>query len=299
MKNKLLISSLLLLLVLVLVELFSRYYLGLGQTPLYMEDKDYEYIYKPNQDIKRFGNYIITNKYSMRSKELNKTKQNIFIFGDSVLNGGSLTDQNALATTLLQNKVNNKFNILNISAGSWGPDNAWAYFKKLNKKLNISKIVLVFSSHDAHDNMEHEKIVGVHRLYPNTQPFCAISDGFFRYFLPMIKNIINSKTTNFEKINAINQGEKFNSGWMDFIEYSKKHKIPLVVILHPTTKEIKRNKYNKNGRKIINMLNEYNIPYLLELNKKTSINKYRDGIHYNNDGQQFLYENLCEILKLK
>ena len=42
-------------------ELFSRYYLGLGSPLLYMEDVGVEYILKPNQNVERFGNKLITN----------------------------------------------------------------------------------------------------------------------------------------------------------------------------------------------------------------------------------------------
>ena len=88
-------------------------------------------------------------------------EKRILVFGDSVLNGGSLTDHKKLATTLLEKSLQKScdplIRVLNISAGSWGPDNAFSYLKK-HGDFNASAIVLFFSSHDAHDNMYHEKI---------------------------------------------------------------------------------------------------------------------------------------------
>jgi hypothetical protein len=47
------------------------------------------------------------------------------VFGDSVINGGNLTDHGSLGTTILQDrlgKLNHKHVIVgNVSAGSWGP----------------------------------------------------------------------------------------------------------------------------------------------------------------------------------
>lgn len=54
--------------------------------------------------------------------------------GDSVINGGVLTDQDSLATTrlseLLSKLIRKKVQVLNVSAGSWGPDNCEAYLNR-------------------------------------------------------------------------------------------------------------------------------------------------------------------------
>ncbi len=287
-----------------IVELVLRFAWGFGTPALYIEDADFEYMYAPNQDIKRFGNTLITNEFSMRSKPLSD-KDNIRIlkFGDSVINGGTPTDQDSLASTLLENKLSKEYakniRVLNISAGSWGPDNAAAYLKKYGD-FNCNMIVLVFSSHDLYDCMGHEKIVGENVNYPNKKPFSAIGEVFNRYFLPWAKEKLGMNELNYAKLDA-NQistvNANINSGWNFFIDYCKQKNIPLCVILHPTVNEIANKQYNKNGQKIIAMLDSTKTPYVLELNNPIYASMYRDNIHFNNKGQAFLADEEYPIIK--
>jgi hypothetical protein len=277
--------------------LAAKYILGLGATPVYIEDDTFEYIYAPDQNITRFNNVIYTNHYSMRSLPLHKNEKRILVFGDSVLNGGNLTSHDKLATTISEKylqKQDKKIRILNISAGSWGVDNAFAYMKKYGD-FNASAIILYFSSHDAHDNMTFDKVVGKLRNYPDSQPCCALWDGFYRYFLPKIEKIFLSEKS-FSKINKIDTAENFNSGWISFIQYCKQKNIPLYVILHPDRKEFENQEYNKNGKSIISLLKRFNILYKLELSNN-QVKYYRDRIHYNNEGQKFLSKELIILIQ--
>ena len=118
----------------VAVELFLRLYFGFCDTVLMKEDPNYEYIAQPSQDRFRFRNHIKYNALSMRSEEVDTSALLILGFGDSIINGGVQTDHDSLATTLLSDSLSNaenkKIQFLNISAGSWGPDNCFAYLKK-------------------------------------------------------------------------------------------------------------------------------------------------------------------------
>ena len=122
----------------------------------------YEYIAKPNQERFRFRNAINYNSLSMRSDEINSDAVIILGFGDSVLNGGVLTSNEDLATTLLSKYLTKKMNkpvqFLNISAGSWGPDNCFAYLLEKGD-FNAKSIYLFVSSHDAYDIMNFEQII--------------------------------------------------------------------------------------------------------------------------------------------
>jgi len=134
---------------------------------LFNEDPGYEYIARPNQDIVRLDNRISYNAQSMRSKPLGQNDSCTIIgFGDSVINGGTLTDQDDLATTILEDSLGNNIRMLNVSAGSWGPDNCAGYLKQYGD-FHAKLFVLVVSSHDAHDNMQFEKIVGRHPSDPD------------------------------------------------------------------------------------------------------------------------------------
>src|SRR5215213_6427631 len=91
-------------------ELIARFYLGLGDPPLMMTDPTIEYLFKPDQDCRRFGNRIKYNHYSMRSEDFpehksDKNEQRVMVVGDSVVNGGALMDQAKLGTTLLRDRL--------------------------------------------------------------------------------------------------------------------------------------------------------------------------------------------------
>ncbi len=87
--------------VFLLVELVLRI-IGFGTPVLYKASSSYEYIYKGGQDVWRYGNRIITNSFGMRNKaEPDTSKPLILGLGDSILNGGSLTSHDELATTIL------------------------------------------------------------------------------------------------------------------------------------------------------------------------------------------------------
>jgi hypothetical protein len=284
-------------------ELVARYILGLGHTVVYRADPQYEYIYKQNQNIKRFGKIVLTNEYSMRSLPLAKNEKRVLLFGDSVLNGGSLTDHGELATTLLekslQKSCDTSVRILNISAGSWGPDNAFAYLEKYGD-FNATEIILVFSSHDAHDSMNHEAVVDVHPSFPSKEPCCALVDGFSRYFIPKVESFFSKsdKKETVGKIHKIDNDEKFNSGWEDFLHYAKAHNMGLYVVLHPGKKEFEAGEYDENGKKIIEFLNTNKVPYLLEL-ENTKKEYFRDDIHPNKKGQELLFHELLPVVQKK
>src|SRR5688572_12999370 len=171
--KKVVVSILSVILAFVLVELALRKFFGLGDMLLFQADSSFEYIAQPNQDKTRFGNRILSNEYSMRSQPIKESDSCIVLgFGDSILNGGSLTEQDSLATAIVENRLqqggSNAFRFLNVSAGSWGPDNCAAYLKRYGS-FNAKMIVLFVSSHDAHDMMTFENTVGVHESYPDKQ----------------------------------------------------------------------------------------------------------------------------------
>ena len=168
-------------------ELIARYALGLGNPPLSTSHETIEYLYQPNQDVSRFGNRFLVNQYGMRSETFPPEKQSsaetrIMVFGDSVINGGNLTDHSNLATTLLQNELSqsssNPVIVGNISAGSWGPGNWLAYAKEYGF-FEADIVVLQISSHDWKDNPKFKPLNP--NTHPQDQPISAVTEGITRY----------------------------------------------------------------------------------------------------------------------
>ncbi|MES2213102.1 MAG: hypothetical protein V4490_08225, partial [Pseudomonadota bacterium] len=212
-------------------EIVARYYLGLGTPPLLVLHQRIEYMFKPNQDVYRFGNHFIVNQYGMRTEPFSTQKINsefrIMVFGDSVLNGGNLTDHAALATTLLKDRlseVNDKNVVVgNISAGSWGPGNWLAYAKEYGF-FGADIVVLVISSHDYADNPTFHALNK--NTHPTEKPISALLEGVTRYlprYLPQL-GADNQSTTEPDRFSAEASEQEAQKGLADlrrFLELAK------------------------------------------------------------------------------
>jgi lysophospholipase L1-like esterase len=178
---------------LIVGELVARYALGLGDPPLSISHPTIEYMFKPSMTYHRFGNTVSYNAYSMRSPDFpsRKTDPNelrVMVMGDSVVNGGALTDQQSTVTSLLERALREELHrpviVGNISAGSWGPPNLEAYANAYGW-FDADVVVIVLSSHDYADAPTFEPIVGVSPDFPATRPRLAIQELVTRY-LPRI-----------------------------------------------------------------------------------------------------------------
>lgn len=271
-------------LALVAIEIILRLF-GFGQIPCYHSSPIYEYALKPNQRVHRFGNQMNTNSFGMRSPEVIKGYKHILKFGDSVLNGGVATDQSELASTLLQVALSRKMDsvqVLNISAGSWGPDNAFKWMQE-NGDFHAAMIILVFSSHDWADHMTFRDVVGHVPFYPKDEPKLAICDAatwvYSRYFekvkwakIPLMPNIDPEKL-------------KYTSGWPDFINYADSANIPLIVYHHADRSEFENQEWNAKGKALELFLKDHNVNRISGFDSGFSESDYRDRIHPNVDGQ--------------
>lgn len=274
--------------VLVVTEVVLRTVFGFCDTVLMRADPHYEYIAQPDQDRMRFRHRIIYNSLSMRSREPDSTAVVLLGCGDSVINGGVLTDQDSLATTILSTELSQQLGrevqFLNISAGSWGPDNCAAYLD--NTKLPKAKALVLFvSSHDAHDNMSFKKVVGVRKSFPDKQYPTAIQELVDRYILPKVIK----PTTSTDSELGIDKGDKaFNTGFAQMKAYAKAHGIPMVIVLHAERSEIVSGHYNPQGQEIITFAKENGVHLLRDLDHGVTVDHLRDKIHPNDSGQRKL-----------
>lgn len=299
---------------LLFIELILRFGYGFCSAPLYVEDSDYEYIYAPNQTVKRFGNSIRTNSYSMRSEELSPADSiTVLLTGDSVVNGGSLTSNEELASTILEKKLSEELGspvrVLNISAGSWGPDNVAAYLKK-HGIFKARVIGLVASSHDAYDVMTHHDQVGIDPNLPDKQFKIALVELWSRYIYPIYfrdirfnhvyyaPEIAKADSISDETAKGIwKNGDHFNPGFSELNRIAKENGIPFFIYLHPETFEIKDGAYNEQGQDIEQFARHDSIPLFEELKVPPLLSLYRDRdvVHYNAEGQQFLADQLLPL----
>lgn len=286
-------------------EMFARYYLGLGTPPLTVVHPTIEYMYKPNQDVYRFNNHFIVNKYGMRSVDFAPKKAGdelrIMVFGDSVINGGNLTDHSKLATSLLEDKLTKLLAgknaiVGNISAGSWGPGNWLAYAQEYGF-FDADIVVLVISSHDCADNPTFQPLNK--NTHPTEQPVLALFEGFERYLPRYLPLLAGNKNVAEPDQFVLEENEKtIGKGLEDlenFLKLAKNNSTNVLVFQHYEQAEIDSRHTRQGNEHIKTVCKQLGIvpislePYFLK-SIESGVNPYRDNIHPNAIGQSLIAE---------
>lgn len=292
-----------LLVLFVFVEIFLRYVFGFCDAVLYQSSPAYEYIAQPNQHRYRFFSHIDYNSYSQRSEEPDSTKTIVLGLGDSVILGGTMLDQDSVATTLFSKETG--MQMLNISSGSWGPDNCAAYLKEKGT-FGAKAMVLVCSSHDAFDVMSHIPVVGIYPNYPDKQYKLAIWEVIDRYLMPRIKvyfrgkQLLDPDAQVVEKVKSeegvANKALNFDPGFDQLLQISDEKHIPFFIYLHPEVGEVMSRKYKEGGLMIMEWAKTHHIKLIDGLNEGVTVDMYRDVIHLNVKGQRNLANSLKKMI---
>jgi hypothetical protein len=176
---------------LIILEIFLRLAFGFGNPLLYVSDHQIGYLLAPNQNVRRFGNRIQINEYSMRSGAIAATRPDstlrILMIGDSIVNGGWWTDQkdtlSEMLATYLKTSKSSSVEVLNASANSWSPRNELAYLQHFGL-FQAQILVLVINTDDLFATAPTSLPVGHDRNYPNRKPPLALAEVISRYLLP-------------------------------------------------------------------------------------------------------------------
>ncbi len=282
-------------LLVIVLELILRFGFGFGQIPVYYKSDSYEYALKPDQQMLRFGNHYLINAQGMRSAPLEAGEYRILKFGDSVLNGGLASDQSELSSEILENQLRHaqkNVRVLNVSAGSWGPDNAFEWLIE-HGDLEAKVIVLVFSSHDWQDQMEFQDVVGRISFYPDSQPILAITDAWQWVFSRYVEKVA------WNEIPYLKQTTKapHNPGWDAFIAFAKQKNLPLIVYHHATLQETQDAAWSADGLALETYLRDRGVKIVHGLDTRWQASDYRDEIHPSATGQEKIASALLPVLQ--
>ncbi len=297
---------------LVLTELASRFILGLGNPVLSVKHPTIEYMFVPDQEVRRFGNRIYINNYGMRSDSFEPQKDSnelrIMIFGDSVINGGNLIDQDDLALTKLSHELSRLFEkkiiVGNISANSWGPGN-WLAFADEFGFFDADIIGIVLSSHDVNDIRKFLPLNP--NTHPTQKPLLASVELISRYLSRYLPRITRSQGGSRQDVDF--EGDNLNIHSQEalpelrlFLEMAQKQTSSIVIFQHWTRSEIGKDVYPSGYKAIKDICEELDIqcvslkPYFQSaLEKGESL--YRDDIHLTRNGQHLLYEALFDFFR--
>ena len=280
----------------VVLEATARWGLGLGTPPLSVQHPTIEYMFAPNQDVHRFGNRQIYNAQGMRSEPLvNVGDRHLsLVFGDSVINGGNLTDHSELATTLATD--NNAF-FGNVSAGSWGPGNYRAWIDEFGL-LGAQTAIFVLSNHDLNDQPTFAPLDPT--THPTETPLFALGEGVSRY----LPRYLPSWLAHAFKENSPAVSDAAPDGQPTGLEdletifaLLNSEGVSACIIHHPTQAELAG--APRNGKaKFEALATAWGIPNIdmmasyLEQIDASQLYREHDDIHVNEKGQQALSEAL-------
>ena len=288
-------------------ELFCRFRLGLGTPTLSIADPEIEYLFAPNQHLRRFGNRVDYNAWSMRSDDfpVHKSQANelrVMVFGDSVINGGTLTDQRDTATSTLQRQLGVVLGrpvvVGNISAGSWGPPNMLAYAQRFGL-FQADFVVLVLSSHDYADAPTFEPVVGVSSDFPAQNPWCATWEAVTRYLPRYLPKRAAQPSAAEPALQAANQKdiEAALGALGGLIRLAKQSGAKVLVAQHLETEELPPRRAKEGHAAIARVAHEMGIEAFDLEGQGDSSALYRDTIHPNQAGQAHMAARLLSAIQ--
>lgn len=300
--------------VLILVEGVLRFLFGLGNSLIYIPDQEIGYLLAPNQQVRRLGNQIMINQYSMRSHSIKEKRPDstlrILLLGDSIANGAWWTDQNETISALIERQLRSNLiskseslsfstvEVLNASANSWGPRNQLAYLKRFGT-FEAQIVVLLLNTDDLFATIPTSSPVGRDRNYPDHQPMLAITELFRRFFgrpQPVLGKAVAEKGDRVGfNLTAIAQIKDMTTN----------NNAQFILAITPLSRELEATGSRNYEQKARQRLEEFTIteqvPYIDFLSHFSEWQKppslYRDHIHLSPQGNQLVSQTITELLE--
>jgi hypothetical protein len=285
---------------LLVVEAGLRLLAGLGDPPLYEVHPTIEYLMKPGV-YRRFGNQVSVNSAGMRSPEaaispLAPGARRVLVVGDSIVNGGSLTDDRALATATLEDRLGGSVptSVCNVSAGSWGPGNWLAFFRDRGT-FTAQFAVLVLNDGDATDAPTFAPLGPEH---PTSRPPLAIWEALRNYlprYAPWLRTAPPQPVGSTVVPDPL---DELSAG----VELLRKSGVSTCAVLFPTESELRLGP-GKGSMAIRARLESLGVPIVdasgvLRAAMERGEHPFRDGVHLTTAGQSLLAGICMDALRL-
>lgn len=296
---------------LVVGEMTARFVLGLGDPPLSVEHPTIEYLFAPSAEYRRFGNQFRTNRYHMRSDEFPQTRVRdevrVLVLGDSVPNGGNLTDQSELATELLKNKLGEVLNsevfVGNASAGSWAPSNLLAYVREFGV-FDADVAFVVLNKGDIFDFPKFEPLNP--NTHPKVKPISALGEMLARYVVPRILRLTGNTAGDQAALTAPDDARRNSMPeLLKLLEIFSAENIPAFIVYHPCEDELDSagDFVPSVGYATLKAFTDTeNLPLFSFMDSygdyvRSGVVVHRDNYHPNALGQSLMAETLFEVLE--
>lgn len=293
------------------LEVVLRQGFGFGNPLLYVADDPMGYRLAPDQDVRRFGNRIRINAYSMRGEAIAPTPPpktlRVLMLGDSIANGGWWTAQDQTISARLQDKLQPvaqqqgfaAVEVLNASANSWGPRNELAYLQRYGT-FGSPLILLIINTDDLFATAPTPVQVGRDRNYPAHKPPLALVEVIGRYLLPP------ASIPALEAVQA-EGGDRVGKNLAairDIQAIATQHQAQTLLVMTPLLRELgtpgPRDYELKARDRLLQFTQHQSIPYLDMLpilnQRDNAETLYRDHIHFNADGNLIITQAMITEL---
>ncbi len=302
--RKWLLRGLVATLVLVIgVELFARFALGLGDPPLYRSDPELGYTVAPGR-YHHLHNTITINSALMRCPELPQRKSTpgelrVLVMGDSIIYGGSQTDDADLATARLEltlaGERKTPVRVANIAVGSWCAGNLLAYARRFGT-FDADAAVLVFNS------LDYGAVVrpGLSWALPQGKPWLALEEGVQRFLAR--RGLGPQPSAGVDEYNPTPQdAQRSLDDLRGLIDLLRARGVAVVVVQFPKLSELQSG-YLPGHQRLLDQLTSMGVPVIqAEPAIREAMNRgvpfYRDDIHPTPQGQQVLGTILEQAVK--
>lgn len=307
------------------VELGLRWVLGLGTPPLYVKDEKTGYRLKPGQSIRRFGNRIAVNRFSMRGGAIAQSGSTlrVLVLGDSIVNGGWWTDQDDTLTERLRLKLgkglaprvfeglvadpeakpeagrSRPLEVLNVSANSWGPRNELGYLEQFGV-FDSQVLVLVINTDDFFSKPPTSVPVGLDPNYPSELPGLAWVE-LIQMVLPTKRDPLLGEIEREDgdivakNLRAIAQIQAIAAA----------NNMSFMVVITPLKREVVPNTqrdYEQRARqRLVDLTQDLQVPLVDVLEEFRAVGDpdslFRDNIHLSIDGNERVSEAIAQRLQ--
>lgn len=292
------------------LELLLRLGLGLGNPPLYVADETMGYRLAPHQRLRRFGNRIDINGYSLRNGPIAPQPDpgtlRLLLLGDSIVNGGWWTDQAQILSARLAQDLATHLpqppEVLNASANSWGPRNQLAYVQRFGL-LGAQGLVWVLNTDDLFGGEPSSLGVGRDRNYPDRRPPAALWELYRRYLRPLpLDPLLRDRPPETGDVVGKNLAALTQLHHM-----TQTAGIPLVLALTPLRRELAQESgprpYELEARqRLIQWVDSSGVPFVDLLprfnGEPDPLILYRDHIHLSPQGDRLLSQTLAHQVAL-
>ncbi len=295
----------LLMAVLAAGELAGRM-LGL-HTPMLYQVTSYGYRVAPDQDIRRFGHRVFINHQGLRNEPIAPLPAagtlRILCLGDSITNGGAITDQDDTYPYQLQRLLESngkKAEVLNASAPGWAIGNEAGWLKE-NGVLGSQAVVFTIGTLDLFQELAGPETVDGHPSFPSHAPLLALEDLVTHYVVPRILRRRTADPGAGLSAQSLQEARENIAQLLDMAGLARRSgATPTVLFIEQPGRYELSDPYTVSAKALLfQALNQRRIPYVdtrEAVEHAGGGSLFRDGLHPNASGNHVLAQAAVEAI---